>query len=76
MCEAVITADLDLLLARIQQCEARDPRIAQELRRLAEQFAYQKLLNLFGPAAAEPRIAARLKPFPSPNKMPLVGASP
>ncbi len=49
MREAVITADLDQLLAIIQEVEARDPRIAQGLRRLAEQFEYQKLLDLFGP---------------------------
>ena len=49
MREAVITADLDQLLARIQEVEARDPRIAQGLRRLAEGFQYQKLLDLFGP---------------------------
>ena len=48
MREAVITADLDQLLARIHELEARDPRIAQELRRLAEGFQYQKLLDLFG----------------------------
>src|SRR5580704_10552975 len=47
MSEAVITADLDQLLARIQEVEARDPRIAQGLRRLAEGFQYQKLLDLF-----------------------------
>ncbi len=47
MREAVITADLDELLARIQEVEARDPRIAQGLRRLAEGFQYQKLLDLF-----------------------------
>jgi two-component system, sensor histidine kinase and response regulator len=47
MREAVITADLDQLLARIQEVEARDPRIARELRRLAESFQYQKLLDLF-----------------------------
>jgi PAS domain S-box-containing protein len=47
MREAVITADLDQLLARIQEVEARDPRIAQGLRRLAEGFHYQKLLDLF-----------------------------
>ncbi|MDZ4797121.1 MAG: response regulator [Bryobacteraceae bacterium] len=46
MREAVITADLDQLLARIQEVEARDPRIAQGLRRLAEGFQYQKLLDL------------------------------
>ena len=46
MREAVITADLDQLLAKIQDVEARDPRIAQGLRRLAEGFEYQKLLDL------------------------------
>ena len=39
--------DLDELLARIQEFEARDPRTAQGLRRLAEGFQYQKLLDLF-----------------------------
>ena len=48
MREAVITADLDQLLAKIQEVEARDPRIAQGLRRLAEGFQYQKLLDLLG----------------------------
>ncbi len=47
MREAVITADLDHLLAKIQESEARDPRVAQGLRRLAEGFHYQKLLDLF-----------------------------
>jgi response regulator RpfG family c-di-GMP phosphodiesterase len=47
MREAVITADLDQLLARIQDVESRDPAIAQGLRRLAEGFQYQKLLDLF-----------------------------
>jgi CheY-like chemotaxis protein/anti-sigma regulatory factor (Ser/Thr protein kinase) len=47
MREAVITADLDELLTRIQEVEARDPRIAQGMRRLAEGFQYQKLLDLF-----------------------------
>ncbi len=47
MREAVVTADLDQLLARIQDVEARDPRVAQGLRRLAEGFQYQKLLDLF-----------------------------
>jgi CheY-like chemotaxis protein len=46
MREAVITADLDQLLARIQEAEARDPRIAQAMRRLAESFQYQELLDL------------------------------
>jgi hypothetical protein len=40
---------LDQLLATIQEVEARDPRMAHELRRLAERFEYQKLLDLFGP---------------------------
>jgi CheY-like chemotaxis protein len=48
MREAVITADLDQLLVKIQEVEARDPNIAQGLRRLAEGFEYQKLLDLFG----------------------------
>jgi PAS domain S-box-containing protein len=46
MREAVVTADLDQLLARIQEVEARDPRMAQGLRRLAEGFQYQELLDL------------------------------
>jgi response regulator RpfG family c-di-GMP phosphodiesterase len=46
MREAVITADLDQLLAKIQEVEARDPRVARGLRRLAEGFQYQKLLDL------------------------------
>ncbi|MEX1232299.1 MAG: PAS domain S-box protein, partial [Planctomycetaceae bacterium] len=53
MREAVITADLDQLLAKIQDIEARDPRIAQELRRLAENFQYQKLLDLFSPEGVD-----------------------
>ena len=47
MREAVVTADLDQLLARIQDVEISDPRIAQGLRRLAESFQYQRLLDLF-----------------------------
>jgi PAS domain S-box-containing protein len=49
MREAVIRADLDQLLARIQDIDARDSHIAQELRRLAENFQYQKLLDLLSP---------------------------
>jgi CheY-like chemotaxis protein len=52
MREAVITADLDQLLTRIQDVRARDPQIAQELRRLAEGFQYQKLLDLFSMGSA------------------------
>ncbi|HWY85324.1 MAG TPA: response regulator, partial [Gemmataceae bacterium] len=47
MREAVITADLDQLLAKIQENEARDPGVARGLRRLAEGFQYQRLLELF-----------------------------
>ena len=49
MREAIIRADLDDLLEKIHEVETRDPRLAQELRRLAEHFEYQKLLDLFGP---------------------------
>ncbi len=48
MREAVITADLDLLLAKIQEVETRDPQVSQALRRLADNFEYQKLLDLLG----------------------------
>jgi CheY-like chemotaxis protein len=48
MREAVVTADFDHLLAKIDEVEVHDPRIAQGLRRLAEGFQYQKLLDLFG----------------------------
>ena len=48
MREAVITADLDQLLAKIQESEALDPRVAKGLRRLAENFQYQTLLDLLG----------------------------
>lgn len=51
MREAVVTADLDQLLARIQGVEVRDPRVAQGLCRLAEGFQYQKLLDLFSAGA-------------------------
>jgi PAS domain S-box-containing protein len=47
MRDAVITADLDQLLAKIQDVETPYPRVAQGLRRLAEGFQYQKLLDLF-----------------------------
>lgn len=47
MRDAVVTADLDQLLAKIQDVEPRDPRLAHALRRLAEGFQYQKLLDLF-----------------------------
>jgi CheY-like chemotaxis protein len=56
MREAVISADLDQLLAKIQEVEAGDPRLAQGLRRLAERFEYEKLLDLFGPG--EPSVSS------------------
>jgi signal transduction histidine kinase/FixJ family two-component response regulator len=52
MREAAITAKLDRLLAEIQEVEARDPHIAQGLRRLAEGFQYEKLLGLLGTGAS------------------------
>jgi len=52
MRDAVVTADLDLLLAQIRDVETRDPRTARGLRRLAEGFQYHKLLDLFSRGAA------------------------
>ena len=52
MREAVITADLDQLLTKIQEVEALNPSIAQALRRLAEGFQYQKLLDLLSTGAS------------------------
>ena len=48
MREAVITADLDQLLARMT---GSTTRLARGLRRLAEGFQYQKLLDLFSTGA-------------------------
>jgi PAS domain S-box-containing protein len=48
MREAVISADLDQLLAQIHNAEAKDPRLARALRGLAENFEYQTLLDLLG----------------------------
>ena len=39
----------DELLVTIQEVEARDLSAGRSLRGLAEQFQYQKLLDLFGP---------------------------
>ena len=67
MREAVIGADLDQLLAKIREVEARDPRTAHGLRGLAEQFEYQKLLDLFGPGIPPPspsRLAGTGPPRP------------
>jgi PAS domain S-box-containing protein len=52
MRDAVITADLDQLLAMIQEVETHDPRIARGLRCLAEGFHYQELLDLLTTEAA------------------------
>ncbi len=47
MQEAVVRADLDRLLTIIQKVESHDARLAQRLRRLAEGFENQRLLDLF-----------------------------
>jgi len=44
--DAVIAADLDRLLARILEVDALDPGAGKGLRRLAEGFEYQELLDL------------------------------
>jgi len=44
--EAVATADLDQVLALIDDIEAIDSSLARRLRRLAEAFRYQDLLDL------------------------------
>ena len=66
MRDAVIGADLDQLLAGIQEVEAPAPEVARGLRCLAERFEYQKLLGLFGPglprsgASRPPRVNASM----------------
>ncbi|HEV2292911.1 MAG TPA: PAS domain S-box protein [Tepidisphaeraceae bacterium] len=50
--DAVITADLDQLLIKINNVEACDPGVARGLRRLAEAFQYEKLLDLLGTGAS------------------------
>jgi hypothetical protein len=50
--ELVVIADLDQLLAKIAEVEGRDPRVAAGLRRLAEGFQYQALLDLLSKGAA------------------------
>jgi hypothetical protein len=52
MRDAVVKADLDELLARIQTIETYDAGVAQALRRLAENFQYEKLLELLNTPAA------------------------
>ncbi len=67
MREAVIGANLDQLLARIREVEARDPRTAAGLQDLAEHFEYQKLLDLFGPGVpAKPLRLAGAGASPAP----------
>jgi hypothetical protein len=56
MREAVTGADLDELLSTIQEVQTSDPRLARRLRRLAEQFEYQTLLDSFGPG--EPGVSS------------------
>jgi two-component system sensor histidine kinase/response regulator len=46
MREATINADLDLLMKLIDSVEKEDPRVAQELRIMAEGFDYQNILDL------------------------------
>ncbi len=49
MREAVLGADLDLLLSKIQEAEPIAPEVVRGLQSLANQFKYQELLDLFGP---------------------------
>ncbi|HEV8002332.1 MAG TPA: PAS domain S-box protein, partial [Planctomycetaceae bacterium] len=62
MREAVIGADLDQLLARIQEVEVLAPEMARELRCLAEHFEYEKLLGLFGSGNDRPSVAEHALP--------------
>ena len=58
MRDAVVTADLDQLLAKIKEGEASDPKNAKALRSLAEDFQYQQLLDLLRTEAPrEPQAA-------------------
>jgi hypothetical protein len=52
MWETAFTANLDQLLAKIQEVEARDPQVGQALGRVAENFQYRKLLNSLGAGAS------------------------
>jgi CheY-like chemotaxis protein len=52
MRDAVITADLDRLLAKIDEVVVLDHEVARGLRRLAETFQYQKLLDLLNTGVA------------------------
>jgi PAS domain S-box-containing protein len=68
MREAVIGADLDQLLAKIQEIEATVPDVARGLRSLAEHFEYQKLLDLFGPDVPRPSAVRPARANASPAK--------
>jgi len=46
--DSVVTADLDQMLAKIERIEMRDPGVGRGLRRLAEDFEYENLLQLLG----------------------------
>jgi PAS domain S-box-containing protein len=62
MREAVIGADLDQLLARIQEVETLAPEMARELLCLAEDFEYEKLLGLFGSGNHRPNVPGDASP--------------
>ena len=51
---ATRSADLDAMLAVIDGAAARDPAIAATLRKLAEQFAYERIAELLQEPASEP----------------------
>jgi len=70
MREAVTAADLDQLLATIQEVEAQAPATALGLRNLAENFEYQKLLALFGPAPSGSDAARHAREGSSPVAAP------
>ena len=69
MREAVIGADLDQLLAKIREVEARDPRTAHGLRDLAEHFEYETLLDLFGPGVTPATPRDLPAPGPPPSRL-------
>jgi len=70
MREAVIGADLDQLLAKIEEVEASHPEMARGLRSLAERFEYQKLLGLFGPVVPQSRALPPTPENDSPSRSP------
>jgi CheY-like chemotaxis protein len=49
--DAALRADLDRVLALVDQVEAHDARVAEELRRVAEQFDFRHLRDLLGGGA-------------------------